>query len=140
VNVRFYFLNYFIKFFSYLVVYHAERTVRCNYPVYIKNGFITLYNVTIWEDQTYTGRIIYECNYGFETLYGNDQIISECIDGTWTSVTDCQGKYNIKDIKISDILEIPTCLKQDLLEIESQVENSYVHNGKIMKARNKKNL
>ena len=30
-------------------------------------------------------------------------------------------------------LEIPTCPKQDLLGIESEVENSYVHNGKILK-------
>ncbi len=52
-----------------------------------------MYNVTIWEDRTYTGTIIYECNYGFETLYGNDQIISECLNGTWTRVTDCQGRY-----------------------------------------------
>jgi hypothetical protein len=132
VRFHFCFFNYFIKFFQYLVVYQAERNIRCNYPVYIKNGFITLYNVTIWEDQKYTGRIIYECNYGFETLYGNDQIVSECVDGTWTSVTDCQGKYNIKDIKIrKNILEIPTCLKQDLLDIESQVQNSYVYNGKF---------
>lgn len=29
-------------------------------------------------------------------------------------------------------LEIPTCPKQDLLGIESEVENSYVHNGKLM--------
>ena len=74
-----------------LVVYQTERNVRCSYPVYIKNGFITLYNVTIWEDQTYTGQITYECNYGFETFNGNDQIQSECVNGTWTYVGDCQG-------------------------------------------------
>lgn len=28
--------------------------------------------------------------------------------------------------------EIPTCPKEDLLEIESHVENSYVHNGKVV--------
>lgn len=81
------------SFFLHLVVYETERTTRCNYPVYIKNGFITVYNVTIWEDQTYTGRIIYECNYGFETPDGNDQIISDCLNGIWTTVFDCQGKY-----------------------------------------------
>jgi hypothetical protein len=76
-----------------LVVYQAERKPRCSYPAYIKNGFIAVYNVTIWEDQTYTGRIVYECNYGFETLNGDDQIISECLDGTWTDTSDCHGRY-----------------------------------------------
>ncbi|UJR36530.1 hypothetical protein I4U23_029251 [Adineta vaga] len=95
-------------------VYHAERPIRCSYPVYIKNGYMILYNVTIWEDQTYTGEIVYECNYGFETLDGNDQMRSECINGSWTNVTDCR--------------EILTCSKQDLLNLESQVENSYVYN------------
>lgn len=119
-----------------LVVYDAKQITRCSYPVYIKNGFITVYNVTIWEDQTYTGRIIYECNYGFETLDGHDQMISECVNGIWTNVTDCQGKYNIKinlDEKIKNTLEISTCPKEELLQIESQVENSYIHNGKFSK-------
>ena len=75
-----------------LVVYQTERNIRCSYPIYIKNGFITLYNVTLWEDQTYTGQITYECNYGFETFNGNDQIQSECINGTWTYVGECQGQ------------------------------------------------
>jgi hypothetical protein len=79
-----------------LVVYQTERTTRCNYPFHIRNGFITLYNVTIWEDQTYTGTITYECNYGFEILFGNDQIISECLNGTWTNISDCQGKHDIR--------------------------------------------
>ena len=74
-----------------LVVYQAEQPVRCSYPIYIKNGYIAVYNVTIWEDQTYTGRIVYECNYGFETLDEKDQITSECINGSWTNVADCQG-------------------------------------------------
>ncbi len=69
-------------------------------------------------------------------MYGHDQITSECLNGTWTNVADCQGKYRIavnieENIKI--ILEIPTCPKQDLLEIESQVENSYIHNGEFSK-------
>ncbi len=32
-------------------------------------------------------------------------------------------------------LEISTCPKQNLLAIEAQVENSYVHNGKIVKRK-----
>jgi len=55
---------------------------------------MTLYNVTIWEDQTYTGRIVYECNYGFETDEGHDQIVSDCVDGSWTNVKHCQGNEN----------------------------------------------
>ncbi|CAF0876222.1 unnamed protein product [Rotaria sordida] len=101
--------------------YEVEQKIRCGYPVFIKNGFITVYNVTIWEDQTYTGRIIYECNSGFETLDGDDQIISDCVDGQWTNITDCH--------------EIPTCPKQDLLDIESQVENSYVLNVSLQYIR-----
>lgn len=77
------------------VIYQTERNVRCNYPIDIKNSFITIYNVTIWEDQTYTGRIVYECNYGYETIDGNDQIVSDCIDGKWTNIIHCQGKYII---------------------------------------------
>ena len=93
VNVRccFHVIPFIFFSLSLLVVYQTERNVRCSYPVYIKNGFITLYNVTIWEDQTYTGQITYECNYGFETFNGNDQIQSECLNGTWTYVADCQG-------------------------------------------------
>ena len=53
---------------------------------------MTLYNVTIWEDQTYTGRVIYECNYGFETVSGGDQMVSDCSNGVWTHVADCQGR------------------------------------------------
>ncbi|CAF0941224.1 unnamed protein product [Adineta ricciae] len=102
-------------------VYQAEQPVRCSYPIYIKNGYMAVYNVTIWEDQTYTGRIVYECNYGFETLDEKDQIISECINGSWTNVTDCQ--------------EMPTCQKQDLLTIESQAENSYVYNVSLQYIR-----
>ncbi|CAF0734799.1 unnamed protein product [Adineta steineri] len=102
-------------------VYQNTQTVRCNYPVHVENGFITVYNVTIWEDQTYTGTITYECNYGFETVYGRDQIMTECLNGIWTNVTSCQ--------------EIPTCPKQDLLDIESQVENSYVYNVSLQYIR-----
>lgn len=93
VNVRILsFHSIHLSFFRwFLVVYQIERNVRCSYPVYIKNGFITLYNVTIWEDQTYTGQITYECNYGFETFNGNDQIQSECVNGSWTYVGECQG-------------------------------------------------
>jgi hypothetical protein len=97
VNVRLHFSVSIEFLFFDIVVYETERNVRCNYPIYIKNGFITLYNVTIWEDQSYTGRIVYECNYGYETFDGNDQIESECIDGTWTYVADCQGELNISE-------------------------------------------
>ncbi len=138
VNVRFQLFSSIEFLFFDIVVYEAERNVRCNYPIYIKNGFIALYNVTIWEDQTYTGRIIYECNYGYETFDGNDRIESECLNGTWTYVTDCQGEWNILEKKIKKklfCLEIPTCPKQDLLDIEAKVENSYVHNGKIPKRK-----
>jgi len=29
------------------------------------------------------------------------------------------------------LIEIVTCPKEDLLEIESQAQNSYIHNGKL---------
>ncbi len=139
-NVRLHFSVSIEFLFFDIVVYETERNVRCNYPIYIKNGFITLYNVTIWEDQSYTGRIVYECNYGYETFDGNDQIESECINGTWTYVADCQGELNISEKNeekwvFFSCLEISTCPKQNLLAIEAQVENSYVHNGKIVKRK-----
>ncbi|CAF4962164.1 unnamed protein product, partial [Rotaria socialis] len=88
--------------------------------------------------QKYTGRIVYECNYGYETLHGTDQIVSDCINGTWTHVNDCFGECNEKKFSAGNthrivrfFSEISTCPKQDLLDIESQVQNSYVHNGKI---------
>ncbi|CAF3978899.1 unnamed protein product [Rotaria sp. Silwood2] len=118
--------------------YTTEQKIRCDYPIFIKNGYIAVYNVTIWEDQTYTGRIFYECNYGFETLDGTDQIISDCFNGQWTNINDCYGKYeseiNIEEKKQA-FLEIPTCPKQDLLDIESQVENSYVFNVSLQYVR-----
>ncbi|CAM4935155.1 unnamed protein product [Rotaria socialis] len=123
-------------------VYQIKQSTRCNYPIYIKNGFLTLYNVTIWEDQKYTGRIVYECNYGYETLHGTDQIVSDCINGTWTHVNDCFGECNEKKFSAGNthrivrfFSEISTCPKQDLLDIESQVQNSYVHNVSLQYIR-----
>lgn len=82
----------FLLFLYFSDVYEVTPTVRCSYPIYINNGFIAVYNVTIWEDQTYTGQVIYECNYGFESPTGQNRIISDCINGTWTHAIDCQGK------------------------------------------------
>lgn len=91
VHSYFFFNN---NFLTNLVIHEVKQNKRCSYPIYIKNGFLTLYNVTIWEDQTYTGRIVYECNYGYETMHGSDQIISDCVNGTWTNINDCYGNYD----------------------------------------------
>ena len=64
---------------------------------------MTVYNVTIWEDQTYTGRVVYECNYGFETPEGGDRVTSDCINGSWSNVVDCQGRASSLSRQRSDV-------------------------------------
>ncbi|CAF0777555.1 unnamed protein product [Didymodactylos carnosus] len=68
-------------------IFYTTPMVRCSYPPYITNGFLTSYNVTIWQDQTYTGSVTYECDYGYKI--STIDLVTECINGIWQNIPKC---------------------------------------------------